>query len=474
MTPEGNLTTGVLIATLMVVIGITAGWGNRRPAMGLTGVYLLLTWVMHVPGAIAYMVPWSVLPDPVVTATGFQWCWIGMTSFMAGSLALGQVLMHTAHGGGIATTPLSSWRGWPAFYVVLGLLIMLGVGSLLAGVPSISAVLGAVSNLLVIGIVFLVWRTGKEQGRIKMLVVASWALLIPVFGLGTSGFLSFGAGTLAIVIGVLTQFYRPRWAVLLALPLVLYLGLSVFVTYTRDKVAIREVVWFEDSRMKKFARVVETFSDFELLDLRNPDHLSRLDARLNQNFLIGLAVRRLQSGEMDYLGGASLLNALAAPIPRVIWPNKPVVAGGMGLAGEWTGMTFAEGTSVGLGHVMELYVNFGHMGVITGFALLGGLLRWLDFQGARRLLAGDYSGAMFFMLLGIPFLNVGGGSIELFSSCAAGLVLAVALREGEQIIIRVLGVAPASARRQAGENPSAEAWKTPRPSPPASVSGKPD
>lgn len=474
MTPEGNLTTGVLVATLMVVVGMTAGWGNRRPAMGLTGVYLLLTWVTHVPGAIAYMVPWSTLPDPAATATGFHWCWVGMTSFLAGSLILGRLLMHTAQGGGIAATPMAGWRKWPAFYLILGLLIMVGVGSLLAGVPSISAVLGAVSNLLVVGLIMLVWRAGKEQGRMKMLAVASWALLVPVFGVGTSGFLSFGAATLAIVIGVVAQFYRPRWAVWLALPVVFYLGLSVFVTYTRDKVAIREVVWFGDSQMKKIARVIETFSDFELVDLRNPDHLGYLDARLNQNFLIGLAVHRLQSGEMDYLRGASLLNALAAPVPRVLWPNKPVVAGGMGLAGEWTGMTFAEGTSVGLGHVMELYVNFGHFGVVLGFALLGGMLRWLDFQGARRLLAGDYSGAMFFMLLGIPFLNVGGGSIELFGSCAAGLVLAVALRKGESFIFRVLGVSPVSVRRQADQDKQSEAWKAPRPSPPAAATGKPD
>ncbi len=474
MNPEQALTTGVLVATLMVAIGMTAGLGNRQPAMGLTGVYLLLTWVMHVPGAIAYMVPWSTLPDPAATATGFRWCWVGMASFLAGSLILGRLLMHTAQGGGIAATPLAGWRKWPAFYLVLGLLIMVGVGSVLARVPSISAILGAASNLLVIGLIFLVWRAGKERGRMKMLAVASWALLIPIFGLGSSGFLSFGAATLAIVIGVLAQFYRPRWAILLALPLVLYLGLSVFVTYTRDKVAIREVVWHGGSSMQKVARVVETFSDFELLDLRNPDHLSRLDARLNQNFLIGLAVHRLQSGEMDYLGGTSLLNALAAPIPRVIWANKPVVAGGMGLAGEWTGMTFAEGTSVGLGHVMELYVNFGHMGVILGFALLGGTLRWLDFQGARRLLAGDYSGAMFFMLLGIPFLNVGGGSIELFGSCAAGLVLAVALRKGESLILHVLGVSPVSVRWQADQDKQSEAWKAPRPSPPAAATGKPD
>ena len=61
-------------------------------------------------------------------------------------------------------------------------------------------------------------------------------------------------------------------------------------------------------------------------------------------------------------------------VPRALWPDKPAVGGGGSLVSEYTGIPFGEGTSVGAGQVLELYVNFGIPGVLAGFTGLGFLL----------------------------------------------------------------------------------------------------
>ena len=77
-----------------------------------------------------------------------------------------------------------------------------------------------------------------------------------------------------------------------------------------------------------------------------------------------------------------------ALIPRAVWPDKPDVAGSGDIVSEFTGIRFAEGTSVGVGQVMEFYVNFGIPGVLIGFFGLGYLLMWLDQGIMRSLLRG--------------------------------------------------------------------------------------
>src|SRR5205814_7729697 len=100
-------------------------------------------------------------------------------------------------------------------------------------------------------------------------------------------------------------------------------------------------------------------------------HRGAIDRRLNQNFLVGAAAASLESGQVEYASGATLGNMIVALIPRAIWPDKPAVGGGGSVVADFTGIEFAEGTSVGAGQVLEFYVNFGTWGVIGGFLLLG-------------------------------------------------------------------------------------------------------
>ena len=52
---------------------------------------------------------------------------------------------------------------------------------------------------------------------------------------------------------------------------------------------------------------------------------------------------------------------------------------------DFTGIEFAQGTSVGTGADLEFYMNFGTQGIVIGFALLGFFLMRLDQRLTRAL-----------------------------------------------------------------------------------------
>jgi hypothetical protein len=203
-----------------------------------------------------------------------------------------------------------------------------------------------------------------------------------------------------------------------------YLGLSVYVTYMRDRRDIREVVWSGAAFADRIARVEETFLDPEFFDPRRPEHLLRVEERLNQDALVGAAVTYLASRPREFAQGTTFVQALVALVPRAIWPDKPVVGGSGDLVTTYTGIRFAEGTSVGIGQVMEAYVNFGRDGVVILFFILGGVIAWVDRWSALRLRQGDGTGFLVWYLPGLCLLQVGGSLSEMTAAAAAAWIMA--------------------------------------------------
>jgi hypothetical protein len=167
----------------------------------------------------------------------------------------------------------------------------------------------------------------------------------------------------------------------------------------------------------------------EWFDPYNQSHLYRVDSRLNQDFLVGAAVQRLEGGFVPYAEGSTLTDAALSLVPRVLWPDKPVVGGSGDLMSTYTGYRFAEGTSVGIGQVLEFYINFGTTGIICGFFLIGGLLVLVDRAAFAALESGDLFRFARWYLPGLGLLQVGGSFSEVASTAGAGFVMAIALRE---------------------------------------------
>ncbi|MFQ4140799.1 hypothetical protein U2718_001115 [Chlorogloeopsis sp. ULAP02] len=82
---------------------------------------------------------------------------------------------------------------------------------------------------------------------------------------------------------------------------------------------------------------------------------------------------------VPYWNGETYLPLLTSYIPRAVWPEKPVLNTGNEFGRRYKIIDVNDFvTSVNLPMIVEMYVNFGSWGVITGMPLLGFLLAFVD------------------------------------------------------------------------------------------------
>jgi hypothetical protein len=82
-------------------------------------------------------------------------------------------------------------------------------------------------------------------------------------------------------------------------------------------------------------------------------------------------------GDVRYQNGDSILPLLAAFIPRLIWPNKPIDSTGQVFNREFHVSVFRD-VYISPSHLGELYWNFGWPGVLFGMPLIGWLLGYVN------------------------------------------------------------------------------------------------
>jgi hypothetical protein len=236
----------------------------------------------------------------------------------------------------------------------------------------------------------------------------------------------------------------------------------VYVTYMRDRTAIREVVWSADTIEKRVGRLWDTVTAGEWFDLSDTKQLDRIAERLNQNFLVGAAVHYLDARFAKFAEGETFWMALVALVPRAFWPDKPAVAGSGQLVSTYTGISYPEGTSVGIGHVMECYVNFGTVGVIVGFLIIGMLVVGVDIAAADALRHGDLRRFLLWYLPGLSLLQLGGALSEVTATAAASILVVLLLNFLTRNYFDDAAepdreLAAAGAERQAAQQPEAHA-----------------
>lgn len=77
----------------------------------------------------------------------------------------------------------------------------------------------------------------------------------------------------------------------------------------------------------------------------------------------------MQVKDNEFLLGSSFYALFVAPIPRVLWPEKPVIRIGPYVAQEI--LEFNNRSGAPPSAIGEFYINFGWLGVIFGMAILG-------------------------------------------------------------------------------------------------------
>jgi hypothetical protein len=390
---------------------------SDRISLGLPVAYLSLLLVSHLPGALVHVVGEGFLAETGDVEIGTRLTAIGSVCFVGGVW-----LARFGNANILVQRAADRHRFW-LFCLIGGSIFTYGLG-FLRSIPSLGAIVENGGGIWFLGVMFGL-QAALYRGDHKWTVFWLAALVVyPVTGLLFSGFLSYATRAAIIVFCGLIITIRSPWRVIMGIGLVTVLGLTIFVNYFAHRDAIRDAVWGGTSLENRMDVVKDAFTNLEVFDLYNGNHQIALDQRLNQNFFVGLAAQRIEEGQVNYLYGRSVWEALLALIPRALWPDKPVFGGSPKIVAEMTGLDLSPTTSWGVGQVMEFYINFGIFGLIGGFLLLGWGLGTLDRKAAAAEIRGDLGQAIVFFLPGAALVQPLGSMVELAGGAGAGLVAA--------------------------------------------------
>ena len=426
MAPDINSPSWV-IAWACLAAFVLLRHARQGPNVGLLLTYIFIFGTLHWFAPVLHLLPWfSEFPGDL-TAEGLRESTLALAGFVAGVELLTIARRRMAADEEPAEQlDLGTTTRLVNIYLVAG--VVLYAFTLFGGrLQFLAAVVSTGSTLVAVSVGLKCWLEQKS-GRIGQ----SWlwlavAGLFPLLTLIAQGFLGYGFVAVLIVASFVASQQPSRWKTALAGVFLIYFGLSIYVTYMRDRTDIRDVVWGGQAFDARFDQLASTFRSVEWFDPWDLDHLYRVDRRLNQDHLIGSAVVFLREGSAEYANGSTLVDAVVALVPRALWPDKPIVGGSGDLVTNYTGIRFAYGTSVGVGQVMELHINFGTPGVVIGFAVLGLLVALIDRRAAGSLARGDIRSFALWYMPGLSLLQLGGSLAEVTATAAASMVLILAI-----------------------------------------------
>lgn len=423
------------VAWFAIVAGIVA-WCRRSPqgGVGLPIVYIAIFSMIH-SGALIYLLPWydpsssDYLVQSGVNATtvaaGFAISTLGIASFFVGLVAVDNLLPMRAMP---RVTQIRDPKQLARRLIILGAGFFFVVAPIAKYIPSGSSIASVGYSLAVIGIVLgAVFQIRQSTSRAAGIILA--ALTLPLITIVSIGFVGYGIAALLTVVGTVIKFIRWRWWFVPALALWLWAGLSFYVNYMPARQEMRDRVWGGAPFEERFEFLIQKAQEAEFFDPFENRHLHLIDNRLNQNALVGRSMYYIEESQMGFAYGESLKSATIAWIPRLIWPDKPTYAGSGTFVSQYTGLTFGKGTSVGLGCILEFYLNFGLTGVVCGCALIAGCLRFVDRLAFAHLRTGSYLQYVRLHLVGIAMLQPGGMIAEIVGSCAAATVLGITMSQ---------------------------------------------
>lgn len=420
-----SLQTNVVLWVVAILVIVVVRLRLHQRSVGLVLAYVANFWLIHWPAALTYLFPISAGAEAERVVTGFQYSTLGILGFMVGSVIAGPLLL-SALEPPRSHTPEAERRlpdaRLPLTYVLIGISSYLILAPLLGRIPTVSALVGSTSQLVIAGFCLALWYYWFAGQRRRFLIVLVLAFALPMITILRQGFLGYGAVALIAVVSFIAVFYRPRWKLILMGAAVAYLGFSFYVTYMRDRGELRATVWGGRSVVERIGQLSATVTGIEWFNPANPTHILRITGRLNQNYLVGAAVERMEARTTEPANGETVWHAVLSLIPRALWPDKPIRAGSPDIVTKYTGIRFAAYTSVGIGQVMEFYINFGGLGVVVGFIILGALLTMLDTWAGTRLWAGDWLQFAVWYLTGLAMIQAGGSLIEVVSSAGAALL----------------------------------------------------
>src|SRR5579862_7770026 len=223
---------GALLAAL-----IAYGIGKGREGGALTLAYFLGLSMIHVPGVLPYLADVSIVNatdfvDSAATDAGFTMTVIGMTAFVAGAVLVPLIGRRRIAPGSGASRPRSrAFERVGIRGLALGAFAYFLLMPFSHSVASLTAVISPVATLLIIGFWLMLYGAADVGDRPRARITLALLPLLPLATLITGGFLGYGIYWMLSVIAFQFVISRHRTRYYAAAPVVIYLGMSLFVDY---------------------------------------------------------------------------------------------------------------------------------------------------------------------------------------------------------------------------------------------------
>ncbi len=442
----------ISIGVCMVALVLTIFIVRRSSAtLGLPLAYMVNLLLIHLPGAYAFVISGGqyagMQRNGDAIGQGTTLTAIGAMAFVAGAALA--ALKSDGHVWDIGSSESVLNSKFMIFCMVMGGILTFGVNPL-RSVPTLGAALYFGSSIWMLMALVGLATAVRNRSGVQFLAWMGVVLIYPLMVLLLTGFLSYGSAAVIIVGSLAVVRVRSSLTSLLLVVALGFLGISVFVNYFSSRTELRSTLWSSAGLEQRVDAVSDVFGGFKLFTTDNPDHLKALDLRLNQNEFVGIAAQRLERGQVEYLKGRSFWEAMISPIPRLIWPNKPVYGGSGQIVTDMTGLRLGRKTSWGVGNVMELYINFGLFSLIPGLLILGFAIGWLDRRAASKLGGADPSRALLYFLPGVALIQPNSSLVEVIGGTFAALLAAVFLRMAWQVVMQNQEIPPVASHPQRG------------------------
>src|SRR5262249_50223044 len=159
-----------------------------------------------------------------------------------------------------ANAELFSRLSWRVLTMgIIAYFVLLPVSAL---VPSFTAVASALGSLLILGFLLRLYGAGEARGWRGAFFALMIVPMFPLATLTTGGFIGYGTVWTLSILSFLIVIARRRIWFYLGAPLIVFLGLSLFVTYFYQRDEIREVVWDQTTNIvQRLGRVSTLVTD---------------------------------------------------------------------------------------------------------------------------------------------------------------------------------------------------------------------
>ena len=381
---------------------------RKKSSVGISLSFVLTLSIVHFFGALIYLNPtFSSYYYLDFTYSGFQLAVISLISFLIGNVLIGPFIYKLTFSSNKIDNSSISYKSYsPMTYFIIGLMFYLFLSPIIR-IQTLGAIVYSGSKLIIAGTCLGAYYAYKNNHYPKFYFWLLISLLFPLLTIINSGYIGYGISMFLPVIIFAAIFYKSKFKLILLLLLLLFINFSVYVTYMRDRNELRDIIWSNSATIPKITVLANTLYNFELFNPNEDEHLKRIDKRMNLNFLVGHAYKNL-SNSKQFAYGETYYQALTSVVPRAIWKNKPFTGGSNDLVTTYTGIKFAEGTSVGVGNVMEAFINFGYKGIIFTFIFIGIILYFFDTLSFFSLSKGNIANFIIYFTVGLSFYRLKG------------------------------------------------------------------